>query len=236
MQTWPGDAFPLGATYDGGGTNVSVYSEVAESVELCLWDPGDPGGTTGDPTEHRVELTEVDGYCWHAYLPGVGPGTRYGFRVHGPWDPAQGLRANPAKLLLDPYAKAIDGEVDWSQACFGYQFGEPDTRNDDDSSDDGDPPTAALHFPAVGQLRAPGDSDGRDRRLPLRARGDRAGLLAREHGRRLRAAAARPVQPRAARGQTRHRLPVLPHDRRERVVRGDPAVAGLHELPHVDLP
>ncbi len=145
MQTWPGDAFPLGATYDGSGTNFSVFSEVAERVELCLWDPGDPGGTTGSTEEVRVELREVDGFCWHAYLPGVGPGTRYGFRVHGPWDPAAGLRANPAKLLLDPYAKAIDGEVDWSQACFGYDFGDPLSRNDDDSAPH--VPRSVVHNP-----------------------------------------------------------------------------------------
>ena len=145
MQTWPGDAFPLGATYDGSGTNFSVFSESAERVELCLWDPGDPGGTTGDDTEQRIELTEVDGFCWHAYLPGLGPGTRYGFRVHGPWDPANGCRANPNKLLLDPYAKAIDGEVDWTQACFGYQFGDPSTRNDDDSAPH--VPKAVVHSP-----------------------------------------------------------------------------------------
>ena len=145
MQTWPGDAYPLGATYDGSGTNVSVFSEVAEAVELCLWDPGDPGGTGDAGEEHRVELHEVDGFCWHAYLPGVGPGTRYGFRVHGPWEPSAGQRCNPSKLLLDPYAKAIDGEVDWDQACFGYQFGSPDVRNDADSAPH--VPKAVVHSP-----------------------------------------------------------------------------------------
>jgi isoamylase len=145
MQIWPGDPYPLGATYDGSGTNFSVFSEVAESVELCLFDPGDPGGTSGDATEQRITLTEVDGFCWHAYLPGVGPGTRYGFRVHGPWDPDAGLRCNPNKLLLDPYAKAVDGEVDWDEACFGYRFDAPDERNDADSAPH--VPRAVVHNP-----------------------------------------------------------------------------------------
>ena len=145
MQTWPGDAYPLGATYDGSGTNFSIFSEAADAVELCLFDPGDPGGTTGDTEEQRIPLTEVDGFCWHAYVPGVGPGTRYGFRVHGAWDPATGRRCNPAKLLLDPYAKAIDGEVDWDPSCFGYRFDDPDQRNDEDSAPH--VPKAVVHNP-----------------------------------------------------------------------------------------
>ncbi|HEV2641592.1 MAG TPA: hypothetical protein VGT98_02745, partial [Candidatus Elarobacter sp.] len=113
-ETWPGRAYPLGATYDGAGTNFVLFSEVAERVELCLYDD--------DGVETCVPIEEVDAYCWHTYLPTVGPGQRYGYRVHGPWDPAAGIRCNPAKLLLDPYAKAIDGEVDWNPACFGYNF------------------------------------------------------------------------------------------------------------------
>src|ERR1700723_407259 len=103
IETWPGRPYPLGATYDGAGTNFSLYSGVAERVELCLFD--DEG------TESRVPLEEVDAHCWHAYLPSVTPGQRYGYRVHGVWEPENGLRCNPAKLLLDPYAKAVDGEV-----------------------------------------------------------------------------------------------------------------------------
>ena len=98
-QTWPGAPFPLGATHDGAGTNFSLFSEVAERVELCLFDD--------DGTEERIELTEVDAFCWHEYLPGVSSGQCYGYRVHGPWDPGEGHRCNPTKLLLDPYAKAI---------------------------------------------------------------------------------------------------------------------------------
>ncbi|MBN2623586.1 MAG: glycogen debranching protein GlgX [Acidimicrobiales bacterium] len=125
MEGWPGRPYPLGATYDGTGTNFSLFSEVADAVELCLFDDG---------TERRVALTEVDGFCWHIYLPRIGIGQRYGFRVHGPWEPSRGHRCNPNKLLLDPYAKAIDGGVDWDQACFPYDFGDPDSRNDDDSA------------------------------------------------------------------------------------------------------
>ncbi len=126
MQIWPGTAYPLGATYDGAGTNFALFSEVAERVELCLFD--DAGA------EQRIALPERDGFVWHAYLPLVGPGRRYGYRVYGPYDPAAGLRCNPAKLLLDPYAKAIDGEIDWDESLFGYRFADPSKRNDTDSA------------------------------------------------------------------------------------------------------
>ncbi len=104
----PGEPFPLGATWDGAGTNFSLFSEHAEAVELCLFDD--------EERETRVTLRERTAMQWHGYLPGVGPGCRYGFRVHGPYTPEQGHRFNPAKLLLDPYAKAIDGGVDWKAA------------------------------------------------------------------------------------------------------------------------
>ncbi|HET9691770.1 MAG TPA: glycogen debranching protein GlgX [Acidimicrobiales bacterium] len=126
-QLSPGDPFPMGATYDGLGTNFSVFSNVAERVELCLFD--DRG------SEERLELTEVDAYNWHGYLEGVEPGQLYGYRVHGPFDPTAGLRCNPAKLLLDPYAKAVEGEVTWGQAPFGYPLGGDDLQVD--SSDSG---------------------------------------------------------------------------------------------------
>jgi isoamylase len=137
IEAWPGRPYPLGATYDGAGTNFSVFSEVAEGVELCL--VGDDG------VEARISLDEVDAHCWHAYLPGVGPGQCYGYRVHGPWDPTQGLRGNPAKLLLDPYAKAVAGEVDWNPACFGYLAGDEDSRNDEDSAPH--VPKSVVHSP-----------------------------------------------------------------------------------------
>ncbi|MGI8813771.1 MAG: glycogen debranching protein GlgX [Pseudonocardia sp.] len=126
MHIWPGSPFPLGATYDGGGTNFAVFSEVAQHIELCLFD--DSGSET------RLALPERDGLVWHGYLPRIGPGQRYGFRVHGPYKPAAGLRCNPAKLLLDPYAKAIDGRIGWGQAMFSYNFGDPDSFNDLDSA------------------------------------------------------------------------------------------------------
>ncbi|RKR74666.1 glycogen debranching protein GlgX [Frondihabitans australicus] len=126
MNTWPGNPYPLGATYDGSGTNFAIYSEAAERVVLCLFDD--------DGTETQVDLLEVDAYVWHGYLPTVQPGQRYGYRVHGPYDPAKGLRANPNKLLLDPYAKATAGEIDWDEALFSYNFGDPASRNDKDSA------------------------------------------------------------------------------------------------------
>ena len=129
-ETWPGQAYPLGATFDGSGTNFALFSEVAEKVELCLFDVG----PDGQETETRVEVSEVDAYVWHCYLPHVQPGQRYGYRVHGPWDLDKGLRCNPNKLLLDPYAKATSGDIDWDQSLFGYDFGDPGSRNDQDSA------------------------------------------------------------------------------------------------------
>jgi isoamylase len=126
MQVWPGSSYPLGATYDGMGTNFSLFSEIAERVELCLFD--DAGRETA------ITLPEVDGFVWHGYLPNIGPGQRYGYRVHGPYDPGSGLRCNPHKLLLDPYAKAVDGKVDWHPSLFSYEFDRPEQRNDDDSA------------------------------------------------------------------------------------------------------
>jgi glycogen operon protein len=119
VRVWPGRPFPLGPTWDGQGTNFSLFSENAERVELCLFDDGD--------RESRVELTERTAYNWHGYLPGVGPGQRYAYRVHGPWAPREGHRFNPAKLLLDPYAKAIEGPVDFEAASvLPYEPGGPD--------------------------------------------------------------------------------------------------------------
>jgi isoamylase len=123
---WPGTAYPLGATYDGAGTNFSVFSEVAEKVELCLID--------NDGTETRINLDEVDGFVWHAYLPTITPGQRYGFRVYGPWDPANGDRCDPSKLLLDPYGKSFHGDFDFSQALYSYDL------NAEDPASGGTPP------------------------------------------------------------------------------------------------
>lgn len=126
MQLWPGSPYPLGATFDGSGTNFALFSEGAERVELCLFDD--------DGAEMRVALVDVDAFVHHGYLPAVQPGQRYGFRVHGEHDPASGKRFNANKLVLDPYAKAVEGQVQWGQPVFGYDFGDPDSRNDEDSA------------------------------------------------------------------------------------------------------
>jgi isoamylase len=127
VHPWPGDPHPLGASFDGAGTNFAVFSEAAEAVDLCLFDD--------DDHETRVPLTERTAFVWHGYLPQVQPGQRYGFRVHGPYDPANGVRCLPSKLLLDPYARHVAGTVEWKPACFGYDFGDPDgAPNTEDSA------------------------------------------------------------------------------------------------------
>jgi glycogen operon protein len=126
MEVWPGAPYPLGASYDGAGTNFALFSEIAESVELCLFDD--------DDTETRIPMPEKDALVWHAYLPRVEPGQRYGYRVHGPYEPANGHRCDPSKLLLDPYAKAFEGSIDWAPACFSYALGDPSQRNTEDSA------------------------------------------------------------------------------------------------------
>jgi isoamylase len=126
VQPWPGSPYPLGAHYDGTGTNFALYSAVAERVELCLFDE--------HGQETRVVLPEVDGFIWHGYLLGIGPGQRYGYRVHGPYEPGKGLRCNPNKLLADPYAKAVSGTPRWEESLFGYRFDDHGQRNDLDSA------------------------------------------------------------------------------------------------------
>ncbi|MPZ73389.1 MAG: glycogen debranching protein GlgX [Nitriliruptorales bacterium] len=127
VNVWPGSPYPLGARWDGRGTNFAVFSESAEAVQLCLFNR--------DGFELRLQMQEQTAFIWHCYLPGVGPGQRYGYRLHGPYEPSNGLRFNPAKLLIDPYAKAIDGEVQWDPSVFAYQLGEDDlTINNDDSA------------------------------------------------------------------------------------------------------
>ncbi|TVR35235.1 MAG: glycogen debranching enzyme, partial [Spirochaetaceae bacterium] len=125
MEIRPGKQYPLGARYDGAGINFSVFSEVADCVELCLFDE------TGRETRHR--LPEVTAHCWHGYVPNLIPGQSYGFRIHGPWEPSAGSICNPNKLLLDPYAKAISGEVAWNDAVFAFNPG-TDELNEIDSA------------------------------------------------------------------------------------------------------
>ncbi|MEW2162851.1 glycogen debranching protein GlgX [Streptomyces sp. NPDC007084] len=150
MLTWNGRPYPLGATYDGEGTNFALFTEVAERVDLVLIDALDDVRT--------VPLTEVDGFVWHGYLPGVGPGQRYAYRVHGPWDPAAGHRCNPAKLLLDPYAKAVDGQADNHPSLFEH---DPDGPSGADSA--GHTPLGVVTDPAF---------DWGDDRPPLRPYAD----------------------------------------------------------------
>src|SRR5690349_21346277 len=120
----PGRRAPLGATWDGEGTNFALFTESGTKVELCLFDDDGAG-------ERHVPLREVSARVWHGYLPSVGPGQRYGFRVDGPWEPDQGHRFNPAKLLIDPYARALEGRVDWNEPVFGYELGGDDRVRDD---------------------------------------------------------------------------------------------------------
>jgi isoamylase len=129
-KVWPGRPFPLGPTWDGSGTNFSLFSENAERVELCLFD--------SDDNETRVEVRDVTAHNWHCYLPGVGPGQRYGYRVYGPYDPPSGHRFNPHKLLIDPYAKAIEGPVDWDRANTLPYVPDPDHPEPDLEFDDED--------------------------------------------------------------------------------------------------
>lgn len=120
MRIWPGRSYPLGATWDGEGVNFALFSENATAVELCLFD-----GPHAAVESHRIRIEERTDQVWHVYLPEIRPGQHYGYRVYGPYDPEAGHRFNPAKLLIDPYAKAISGTIEWSEAMFGYRIGDP---------------------------------------------------------------------------------------------------------------
>lgn len=120
-RIWKGHAYPLGATWYGNGVNFALFSEHATGVELCLFDDDDPTKETA-----RIQIENHDDYVWHLFLPEIKPGQLYGYRVHGPWEPEKGFRFNPAKLVLDPYAKAISGQVSWSNEMFSYKIGHPD--------------------------------------------------------------------------------------------------------------
>ena len=120
LRIWPGLPYPLGATWDGAGTNFALFSAHAEKVELCLFDPD------GATETARVVLPEFTHEIWHGFLPDVRPGQLYGYRVHGPYEPEAGHRFNPHKLLIDPYAKALAGDLRWDDALFGYKVGDPE--------------------------------------------------------------------------------------------------------------
>jgi isoamylase len=140
MRTRPGNPYPLGATWDGSGVNFAIFSESATGVELCLFD-GDGAGEVA-----RIAISEHTDQIWHVYLPEVRPGQRYGYRVHGPYEPRNGHRFNPAKLLLDPYGKAIDATIRWSDHLFGYEVGNPaaDLKPDDRDSAAGMPKSVVI--------------------------------------------------------------------------------------------
>ncbi|MDB4957008.1 MAG: glycogen debranching protein [Myxococcales bacterium] len=149
-RVWPGRPFPLGASFDGAGTNFAVFSSVADKVELCLFDP---------KVEHeqRIPLVSGIGQIWHAYVPEIGPGWRYGYRVHGPWEPARGIRCNPHKLLVDPYARAISEGLQWVPALRGYKDDPLGEMSEEDS--------APFTFRSV--VAQPYFDWGNDRRLEI---------------------------------------------------------------------
>jgi isoamylase len=182
MEVWPGRPWPLGATPGEAGTNFAVVSEIAEQVVLCLFDEGG--------AETRLPLPGFDGGVWHGFVPGVGSGQRYGYRVGGPYDPARGLRCNPAKLLLDPYATATAGRLVWGDSVLGYPPGDPDGRSDLDSARsvprslvtdpsfawDGDrPPGTPWRDTIIYELHVKGFTQAR-RDVPAQLRGTYAGL------------------------------------------------------------
>ena len=154
LRVWRGRPYPLGATWDGSGVNFAIFSENAEHVDLCLYDAD--GGN-----EQRIRLIEQTDLVWHCYLPDVRPGQRYGYRMHGRYDPGSGHRFNPAKLLIDPYAKRIDGEVAWDDALFGYRIGADDDEPDERDSADFVPKSVVVNHAFVWggdtQLRVPLD-------------------------------------------------------------------------------
>src|SRR3954462_14716148 len=126
----PGKPYPQGATWDGTGVNFSLYSEKATAVDLCLFDDLESCET------EIVSVRESTGYVWHCYLPGVKLGQLYGYRVHGPYEPERGERFNPAKLLIDPYAKAVAGGINWDSPLFSYKMGDPAGDLSSDHQDD----------------------------------------------------------------------------------------------------
>ena len=191
MKVWPGKPYPLGATWDGSGVNFALFSENATKVELCFY-----GGPDGNQETGRITLTEYTDHVWHSCLPDVRPGQLYGYRVHGPYEPEQGHRFNPAKLLLDPYAKAIAGDLKWSDLQFGYTVGHPDADLSLDDRDDaanipksvvldtafdweGDaPPCTPLHKTLIYELHVKGFT-ARHPEVPEEQRGTYAGLASR---------------------------------------------------------
>src|SRR3954467_9419248 len=121
VVVYPGSPYPLGATWDGNGVNFAIYADNATGIELCLFNTPDDEAESA-----KIKVTERSHQIWHCYLPDIKPGQLYGYRVHGPFEPQNGHRFNPKKLLIDPYAKAIAGTINWSDAMFGYKMGDPE--------------------------------------------------------------------------------------------------------------
>ena len=205
MRVWPGRPYPLGATWDGAGVNFALFSEHATKVELCLFDSAD-----ADKETHRIPLKEHTDQVWHCYLPDVQPGQLYGYRVHGPYEPAKGHRFNPNKVLLDPYAKAIGRDLRWDDSLFGYKIGDP---NADLSFDDRD---NAAFAPLAPSSTRPSPGATTARRAPLaqdaHLRAARQGL----HQAASRRAGEAPGHLRRRRLRIRHRASAKPrrHGRR----------------------
>src|SRR5205807_98888 len=186
MRVWPGRPYPLGATWDGAGVNFALFSEHAAKVELCLFD-----GPDAPRESERVRMFEQTDQVWHCYLPDVVPGQHYGYRVYGPYDPAKGLRFNPNKVVLDPYAKAVGRDVRWHDALFGYTIGKDDLSFDERDSaafaplarvidtaftwGDDRPPRTPWHKTMIYELHVKGFTM-RHLEVPERLRGTYAGV------------------------------------------------------------
>ncbi len=151
-RQWPGCPYPLGATWGGAGVNFALFSEHATDVELCLFDAVDTS-----VARERIALRERTDLVWHGYVPELRPGQLYGYRVHGPYEPERGFRFNPAKLLIDPYARALAGELRWSDEVFGYRVGDPaaDLSRDDRDSAAFVPKSVVIDTAGAGVLDAP---------------------------------------------------------------------------------
>ncbi len=189
MKIWPGKPYPLGATWDGAGVNFALFTENADHVELCLFD-----ALRGEPDETRIKMLDHTDQVWHVYLPEARPGQFYGYRVHGPYEPEKGNRFNPSKLLLDPYAKAIAGDVQWDDSLYGYtvDHSEEDiSRDDRDSSsyipkcvvidpafdwEDDRLPAIPLHKSLIYELHVKGFT-ARHPNVPPEIRGTYSGLV-----------------------------------------------------------
>src|SRR5947209_1592078 len=188
MRVWPGQSYPLGATFDGAGVNFALFAEHATKVELCLFDSHDD-----EKPSHTIRMPENTDHVWHAYLPDAQPGLIYGYRVYGPYEPEKGHRFNPNKVLLDPYAKAIGRDLKWDDSLFGYKLGDPAADLSFDERDsaafaplgmvldtaftwgDDRPPRTPWHKTLIYEVHVKGFTE-RNPNVPEKLRGTYAGL------------------------------------------------------------